>query len=144
MGCTGSWGFFSPWLEGEYEQCMKFNGCLLFSGTLQGGHESGRHDLGESGQTNFCVPIPQTLLRPAMADSQDPSHDRENLKGSNRVMCKEKLEMGVKGAASPSTCPQPTSAAPTNGTGNGLKAMTWAGYPLLTSPRGCDLKAESD
>lgn len=79
-----------------------------------------------------------------MLGPQVHSHDWESLKSSSRVMCKEKLEKAVKGLASPSIWPQPTSAAPANGTGNGLRAMTWAGHPLPTSPRGCDLKVESD
>lgn len=74
---------------------------------LQGGHEGGKHDFGEGGQTNFYVLIPQTVLRSAMAHSQDPSHDWENLKGSSAVMCKEKLEMGVKEQLAPVFSPSP-------------------------------------
>lgn len=42
-----------------------------------------------------------------MAHSQDPSHDWENLKGSSTVMCKEKLEMGVKEQLAPVFSPSP-------------------------------------
>lgn len=42
-----------------------------------------------------------------MAHSQDPSHDWENLKGSSAVMCKEKLEMGVKEQLAPVFSPSP-------------------------------------
>lgn len=31
MGYAGSWEFFSLWLEGGYEQCMKLNSCLLIA-----------------------------------------------------------------------------------------------------------------
>lgn len=107
-----------------------------------GGPRGGRNYFGEGGQTHFCVFIPETLLRNAVSGSQYHSHDWQSLKSSSRVTCK--AGNGCKGGTSPVFGPQPTSAAPANGTGNGLRAMTCSGHLLPTSPGGCDPKTESD